>query len=179
MNIRGLIRREATRHPGSSPAQISAAILAQLPDADLRAALQTALPYLARDEVRKVRHHALGVPDRSTYARPDPPPPPADLTGPRRRAAARKASDAAQAKLARTKAFLATGVSVNGTWKTLGDCTPTDLRALARESKRRAAENAARAEGYERLAKDMEREGIALVRDYEEVGLVRQVFAAA
>jgi hypothetical protein len=183
MSVRLLIRKQVKRSPSSaSPAAISAAVVRALPEDELRPALRLALPYLVRDEVRKLRHNAIGAASpRGRYAWRDPEPamPPAALSGAQRRAAAQRASDAAQAKIEREQALLATPLMIDrGRWKPLGDCTPTDLRTVAKGNRARAAENTERAAIYERLADDMDAKGIALVRDYERVDLVRQAIAA-
>lgn len=185
MTVRKRIREQAAKLPATAnPGVVANAVLRDLADDELRDALRTALPYLVRDELRKSRHHSLGVADpRGRYAwkEPDPEPAPASLATVRARRAAGKAGfDAAQAKREREAALLATRISLGpGKWKELGDCTPTDLRALASHNHKRATENTARAAAYERLAADMQARGISRVRDYPDVAVIRDAIASA
>jgi hypothetical protein len=152
-----------------------------MPRAEVQAALAAALPYLVRDEVRKVRHNTVGASAGRGKYNWDAPPvtehSPARVQ--RLRSAGRKGFDAAQARRDREAELLKTPVALGkGRWKALGDCTPADLRELAAQSRARADENVARADGYERLAREMEQRGVETVSGYD-VAAIRDAFSNA
>ena len=64
------------------------------------------------------------------------------------------------------EAWLRERISVApGVYKMMGDCTAADLRYAAEKRRELAAANMVRAEQYDALADDMERNGAATVRD--------------
>jgi hypothetical protein len=173
--------RQQIRDGQQTPAVISDRIVPHLTDAEARAALLIALPYLVRDEIRKFRADALD-PERphrrgEPASRWDPRPVPERVAqaARARRAAGQKAADASQATRDRNAELLRTPIAVApGEWKTLGECTPGDLRAVAREQIKRATENQRRADGFIRLADKLEQTGAATVADYQ--GEMREEF---
>lgn len=182
MTIRARIRA-AIRGGEQSPQAISAAIIPQLDVRQLRDALAAALPYLVRDEIRKYRHDALGdrEGERGTEDRRWREPNSGELEVPqsqlpsavaersqRLRDAGRRGFDAAQAGRERNRALLATPIAVGkGVWKQLGECTPEDLRTVARGLRVRAAENEKRADGFERLARKLDAAGATTVAAWD------------
>ena len=191
MTIRARIRA-LIRDGHQAPQQISSRIIPTLTTDEMREALHAALPYLVRDEIRKFRHDAIsparddegGDPAHRWHA-------PLDRSAAirrgieaarRRRAAGQKAADASQATRDRNAALLRTPVCIDGTtWKTLGECTPEDLRSVAREHGKRAAENQRRADGFLRLADKLEQAGASTVAEYQQgyAGELREQFVGA
>lgn len=131
----------------TDPDEIADMVLAATPDDDLRDAYRQALRGVAVDALRTTRHTA------GTTAAP--------------------AAPNRSAKVAAIRAhhldYYEQRVNVNGEWKMLGDCTLTDVRTLAHDYTRRAAENRAKAAEYTALADRMEQAGAKTVRQIEAV----------
>ena len=196
MTIRERIRT-AIRAGEQDPAAISRAIVPVLTDAERRDALSIALPYLARDEIRKLRHDAYGPRDTRTSDGHDR----HDVTrrwqdpetgviaqsqatgavaarAQAQREAGRRGFDASQERREREQVLLRTPMHLpDGAWKTLGECTAEDLRAIAGNHRKRAGEATRRADGFERLADSLERAGALTVADYR--GEVREEVVGA
>jgi hypothetical protein len=177
--------RAVIREGGQSPAEISRRIIPVLSDLERTEALHVALPCLIRDEIRKLRYDAYGPRDTRTIdgrgrgditSRWQDP-----VTGEiaqatdasavaarakRQREAGRAGFDVSQERREREQVLLRTPITVHGTWKTLGECTPEDLRAVADDHRKRAGESVRRADGFERLALSLERAGARTVADY-------------
>ena len=58
-------------------------------------------------------------------------------------------------------------VCPNGDWKMLGDCTITDIQAIAEERREIAAKNEAVAKEFDTLADRMARQGVTYVRELD------------
>jgi hypothetical protein len=183
-DVRARIRARIADASGDSAAAISRYVLTRIPDGELRQALEVALPYLVRDEIRKWRFDMLGkqpirgVEDWEQLEKPT-------GNGPARYAEAARASREGAAKagaqrgaqLRQQALIMRTPVTLaDGRAKQLGDCTPADLRSVATGLRRRAWEYDDRAERYERLAKALEEQGASVVADYE--GSIREALVA-
>lgn len=190
MTIRERIR-EQLRAGHQDPALLSALIIPALTDQERTDALHAALPYLVRDEIRKVRHDAYGLrdtrtvdghdrgdvtrrwqdPETGVIAHPAATATDADADAvaaraKRRRESGRAGFDASQQRREREQVLLRTPIHVHGVWKTLGECTAEDLRAVAVDHRKRAAEGTRRADGFDRLADSLDRAGAVTVADY-------------
>lgn len=190
MSVRPKIRTRIARGGDLSPAAVSRDVLAALPDDQLRDALAQALPYLVRDEIRKVRHDSVGQPDTRNRGReawdaladPDAEPEAlprrykkADLQA--RRQSAQQNIKGAHEKREAQSALMRTPLSVNGEWKPLGDCTAEDLRAIATSHRKDASERDAKARGFEQLADALVDAGATTVSDLKG-SHVRELFGA-
>jgi hypothetical protein len=182
VTIRNRIRariRAAIQDGEQDPAAITNLIIPDLTTAERTQALYAALPYLVRDEIRKLRHVAYGTregergdvtrrwqdPDTGEIAQATPPIEVA-ARAQVQRAAGRRGFDASQERRDREQVLLRTPIHVHGTWKTLGECTSEDLRAIAHDHRKRATETSRRADGFDRLADSLDRAGAATVADY-------------
>lgn len=129
----------------SDPRVIAATVLKEIPDNKLREALGVALvAYVSRMVTRQRR----GVPLPRYAPRP---------TVPSHKVAAVRSEWAK---------FLAERVQVHGTWKTVADCTVTDVEVLASDRRETAEKNLAHAKRFEDLAMRMKAQGAATVRDF-------------
>lgn len=168
-DARKTIREKLQAGHDPQPAKLADAIATECPEEYLRLALSQALPYLVRDEIRKVRHAALGRrgtqdgrPSRGeeawkAVASADPADP------------AEQPSEGARAR-GGTMAFSIFQVPVSlgpGHWKYLGDCTREEILEAGQHLEQRATENQARADGYKALAEEMESAGADQVRDLD------------
>lgn len=175
-DVRKAIREKLQEGHDPQPAKLADTLAEECPEEYLRLALSQAMPYLVRDEIRKVRHAALGrrgtqdgEPSRGEetwreVAEADPDDP------------AEQPSEGARAR-GGTLAFSIFQVPVSlgvGHWKYLGDCTREEILNAAQHLQRRAAENQTRADGYTALAEEMESVGAEQVRDLDG-GRVREL----
>lgn len=189
-DVRARIRARCAGEGNPSPAVVSQDVLDDLADGELRAALKVALPYLVRDEIRKLRHDAIGkAPDRGGaearqwegMAQPGGEIPKrrqeAAETAAKLRAAGRKGQQASQARRDHEAALLSIPISIRGEWKALGQCTAEDLHAIADAHQEDADQRAAKAEGYRNLARLVQDAGVATVRGLD-AAKAREAFDA-
>ncbi len=168
-SLRALIREKMQEGHEPAPAKIADTIADEVPSKYLRLALSQALPYLVRDEIRKLRHAAFGRhAEESTDGAKRAAPSDALVAA----ASGEEVDEPTEGAKARggTLAFTIYQVPVSfgpGHWKYLGDCTREEMLDCARSLKERAAENQARADSYQELADYMQAEGIEVVRDVE------------
>jgi hypothetical protein len=167
-DARKAIREKLQEGHDPQPAKLADTLAAECPVEYLRLALSQALPYLVRDEIRKVRHAALGRRGASPRANKG------AETWEAIASADPADPDEQPSKGARarggTAAFSIFQVPVSlgvGHWKYLGDCTREEILDAARHLERRAAENQSRADGYQALASAMENAGVNHVRDLD------------
>ena len=183
MSVRARIRDVIRKGKLQGAREISTEVLRNLPDEELRAALEIALPYLVSDEIRKHRHEAIGrAPVRGhdthrAFAEP------LDIettisgsgagsvsveTSVKRRDAARKGTKAAAAKRERDSLLLRTPMALGpGEHKALGDCTAEDLRKVAAGLRDRADECSEKAGRWEAVATWLDQEGLTTVRELD------------
>ena len=170
VSVRHRIRERLAKGGDTSPARVAIDVLIALPEHELRDALAQALPYLVRDESRKQRHKAIGEPPprgRDTW----------EGQAERRQQISRKGAAKAAEIRERRAALLETPMSVNGEWKPLGDCTANDLRAIAAGLRKDISQRTTRAEGFERLADELDKRGAETVEAISG-GEVREAFGA-
>jgi hypothetical protein len=167
-DARKTIREKLQGGHDPQPAKLADAIAEECPEEYLRLALSQALPYLVRDEIRKVRHAALGrrgtkggatrgMEAYEQVAKENPKDP------------ALKPSEGARAQ-GGTLAFSIFQVPVSlgvGYWKYLGECTREEILEAGQHLERRAQENQSRADGYKALAEAMEEAGADKVSDLD------------
>lgn len=180
MSVRQRIRDRLEQGGDLAPAKVASDVLKALRDDELRDALAVALPYLVRDESRKQRHKAIGKPPTTNEA--DPAYRPSDIEAWKDRAERRQqASRAGATKAAKIRerraALLETPMSINGEWKPLGDCTADDLRAIAQGLRKDISQRRARADGFERLADELDSRGVDTVEAID-ASEVREAFGA-
>ena len=60
-------------------------------------------------------------------------------------------------------------VFANGAWKLLGDCTLADVLDLASQRQQIAQQNMMKAKEFEQLAERMERAGVTVARELQEI----------
>jgi hypothetical protein len=149
--LRGTIRDVADRLGVPDPHQVAAAVLAEMFDVDLRAALALCLPDYAR--------HIMARPAWRPM-----PPPIAPYVGPS--GAAYVSSYDRTAREARWARELRRVVHVGETraWKFLGDCDHADLLSLVAHRTREAEANTAAAARFQRLADLLDATGRETVR---------------
>ena len=135
----------------SDPREIAAEVLASIPDEDLRGCLGDALSTYMRWYITKKRD---GVPTPEKLEEDLKP------VAPVRSAKVNAIRD-------HWAKFLDERVQVNGNWKKVADCTVQDVQALARERREVAARNEAHAKRFEKLAEDMQAQGVATVAEFK------------
>ena len=135
----------------NDPREIATEVLAAIPDDQVRDCLGEALVCYVRRHVTRSRD---GVP-----------------TPEKLEAAPRPVAPVRSAKVNAIRdhwaKFLAERVQVNGTWKTVAECTVLDVQTLARERREVAARNEAHAKRFEKLAEDMQAQGAATVAEFK------------
>lgn len=168
-DVRQEIRTKLQEGHDPQPAKLADTLAEECPEQYLRLALSQSMPYLVRDEIRKVRHAALGrrgtqdgKPARGkeaweevASADPDDP--------------AEQPSEGSRAR-GGTMAFSIFQVPVSlsvGHWKYLGECTREEILNAAQHLQQRAAENQSRADGYTALAEEMESAGAEQVSELD------------
>lgn len=168
-DLRHEIRRKLQEGHDPRPAAIADTLAQECPDEYLRLGLSQALPYLVRDEIRKVRHQVLGRADRSvgedaadaiTKAKLDPKAAPGSAGRP----------ETSATRPGGSSAFTVFDVPISvgrARWKRLGDCTREDIEIAVSLLKRRAAENQARADAFARLLRTMSRRRVETVGDLD------------
>lgn len=169
-SLRALIREKLQEGVEPSPAKIADALAEEVESRYLRLALSQALPYLVRDEIRKLRHAAFGRHSETRSDTGGKRVPPSDaLVAAASGEPVEQPTEGAKAR-GGTLAFTIYQVPISfgpGHWKYLGDCTREEVLEGARHLAQRAAENQARADSYQRLAEHMEKAGVDVVRDVE------------
>lgn len=135
----------------NDPREIAAEVLASIPDDELRECLGQAVTVYISTYLTS-RRNGVPTPEKMESA-------PKPIT-PVRSAKVNAIRD-------HWAKFLAERVQVNGTWKTVAECTVLDVQALARERREVAARNEAHAKRFEKLAEDMQAQGAATVAEFK------------
>lgn len=162
--VRSHIRELIAEHPTMDPAAVAVSVIERLSEDELRLALRVALPYLVRDETRKLRYVALGTPPVRGLETWE------GFGGAARsetvRESASKGGQATKVKQEAQAAILRVPIPVGlGQTKPLGDCTADDLRNAAALQQERADQAGDRADGYRRLAKSLKRRKASTVSE--------------
>lgn len=136
--------RESLESDEPDPHRIAEVLLRELSPAEAAAALAATLPAYVRMVARGMRHAAEHSPGAMSSARWD---------------------SVAQLQEQGTLTLLRARVFASGAWKFLGDCTRDDVKDLAEQRTREAAELEAAADRFARLRTAMSRRKAAVVSE--------------
>lgn len=172
-NLSDKVREVAGSHQLHDPREITEALLKLLsPEDKERALRQALLPYVRnvlnnqqRQAFNAVRNHG-----QETQAKPKAQQKAQPKAGTRRPSRSAKVAGIRDWWVEAMKS----SVSIEGTWKSFGDCSPKDIRWMADSRHELAQANKSQAVQYEELAELMEEHGVSKVEE-----LPREVFSKA